>query len=556
MTILTKPLTRSGGRAAGAAAPIMRMMMKIRNALILAVVLAAGSGCSDYLDINTNPNAPAASAVTPNLLLAPMIHWMVTGQQYDGRFIGRYTQEWEPSFGATALSTWERMGYDAGSDNAAEQWRDVYWQYGDNLIDMMNKSEAEKRWDLLGVGYVLKAWGWETLTDLHGDIIMTEAFDPNRFTFNYDPQPVVYTEVQALLQKAIDNLARTDGLVDQVYVAKTDRLYSGDRAKWTKFAYGLLALNLNHYSNKSTYNPAAVIAAVDKSLSGNSDDALLTYPAVSADLQDYNFIGWTRNNVRTYRQTQFVVDLMRAGGTLGNTAADPRLTRMLSPSPDGQYRGIDINVAGGGLTAALYPNNLMGYVGTSGGTGLPSRYVFDDKSKFPVMTYAQLQFVKAEAAYRMGDKATALLAYRTAIGAHIDFVNARNSDNLQAPTQISAAEKAAYLADPAIVPATAAGLTLTQIMSQKYIAQWGWGHNELWTDMRRYHYTDMDPASGKQVYPGFAPPTSLFGDNGGKLAYRFRPRYNSDYVWNRPGLETIGALLADYHTVLLWISLP
>ena len=69
-------------------------------------------------------------------------------------------------------------------------------------------------------------------------------------------------------------------------------------------------------------------------------------------------------------------------------------------------------------------------------------------------------------------------------------------------------------------------------MSQKYIAQWGWGHNELWMDMRRYHYTDIDPASGTQVFRGFAPPTNLYPDNGGKIVQRIRPRYNSEYVWN------------------------
>lgn len=528
--------------------------MKKFKALSLAVLLGASSSCSEYLDVNTNPNAPPVAQVTPNLLLAPMLHWMVTGQAFDGRFIGRYTQQWDPSFGATSLSTWQRMGYDPGSDNGAEQWRDFYWQTGQNLIDMMAKSEAERRYDLLGIGYVIKAWGWEALTDLHGDIVMTEAFDPNRFTFSYDPQPKVYTEVQALLQKGIENLARTDGLVNQAYVAKTDRIYGGSRDKWTKFAYGLLALNLNHYSNKSTYDPAAVIAAVDKSLASNADDALLAYSAQSSDLADYNFLGYTRNNFRSYRQTQFVVNLMN-GTALGNTVVDPRMSRMLAPSPDGQYRGVDINTIGGGLTTATYPMNFYGFVGTGGGTGLASRYIFDDKSKVPMMTYAQLQFVKAEAAYRMGNRALALATYRNAIAAHIDFVNARNSDNQQTPTQITAAEKSAFLADPAIVP-TAAALTLTHIMTQKYIAQWGWGHNELWTDMRRYHYTDIDPASGRQVYPGFAPPTTLYGDNGGKLVYRLRPRFNSDYVWNRPGLEAIGALAPDYHTVPLWISQP
>ena len=42
----------------------------------------------------------------------------------------------------------------------------------------------------------------------------------------------------------------------------------------------------------------------------------------------------------------------------------------------------------------------------------------------------------------------------------------------------------------------------------------------------------VDPASGKQVYPGFAPPTNLFPDNSGKIAQRIRPRYNSEHVWN------------------------
>ena len=95
-------------------------------------------------------------------------------------------------------------------------------------------------------------------------------------------------------------------------------------------------------------------------------------------------------------------------------------------------------------------------------------------------------------------------------------------------------------------------------MSQKYIAQWAWGHNELWMDMRRYHYTDIDPASGKQVFPGFTPPTTtiLYPDNSGKIAQRIRPRYNSEYIWNIPGLLAIGGTALDYHTKPLWITQP
>jgi hypothetical protein len=512
--------------------------------------------CQDYLDVNTNPNAP--QSVTANLYLPPMIHWMVTAPQFDGRFVGHYTQEWYST--STSFSpgqTWGKMGFDPGSDNGAEQWRDVYWSLGQNLVDMNNKATAEQRWDLLGVGQILKAWGWQVATDLHGEILIKEVPDPTRTSFDYDSQEYAYASVDSLLTEAIKNLQRTDGAVDATYLARGDKIYSGDRTKWLKFAYGLQAISRNHFSNKSSYDPAKVIALVDKSFASNADDALLQYPGTSPDNQDFNFWGTRRDNITRYRQTQFVVNLMN-GTDFGGTV-DPRMSRMLSPSPDGQYRGLDVNATSsapfGALSAAQQPNNFFGYPGTLG-VGLQSRYIFSDHSKIPVITYAQLQFVKAEAAFRMGDKATALAAYRNGVAASMDFVNARNLDDNQSATQITASEKSAFLASPAIVPPTAAGLTLTQVMTQKYIAQWAWGHNELWMDMRRYHYLDIDPATGQQIYPGFTPPTVLYSLNSGKLVQRIRPRYNSEYVWNIPGLTAIGGLKDDYHTVPLWITQP
>ena len=535
------------------------MLNRRRYALVLAGSLTLSAGCENFLDVNTNPNAP--EIVAPNLYLAPMLHWMVTAPEFDGRFVARYTQQLTiPLVQTTGTpSTWDRMGYDRTSDNGGEQWRDYYWNFGQNLIDMMTKSEVEQRWDLLGIGYILKAWGWLALTDLHGEIIIKEAFDPTKLTFNYDTQQFAYEEVFRLLDSASVYLQKTGGVVEPAYVARGDKMYNGDRAKWLKFANGLRAIALNHFSNKSTYNPAAVIAAVDASFASNGDDALLTYPGSDPGLADFNFLGRTRNNFTTYRQTQFVVGLMN-GTVFG--PEDPRMKRMLVPDElKTAWRGINPNDGGyNGLAVTLQPRNPMGYVGT-GGVGVSGWYLFDDKAKIPAMTYAQLQFVKAEAAYRMGDQATALAAYTNGISAHIDWVNARNLDNNQsgrldiAPTQISAAEKAAFLADPRIIPPVGS-LTLTQIMSQKYIAQWAWGHNEVWMDMRRYHYTDRDPVTGAAIYPGFTIPTNLDADNAGKPVQRIRPRYNSEYVWNRAALQTIGGLALDYQTVPLWITQP
>ncbi len=548
-------------RGQARATPLPRQAMKRRYMTLMAGMLCLTNACnmSEFLDVNTNPNAP--QSVTPNLYLAPMIHWMVTGAQFDGRFVGMYSQEWISTTSACYIG-WGRMGHDAGTvatgcgggaDNGGQQWRDVYWSMGQNLIDMMTKAEAEQRWDLLGVGYVLKAWGFQALTDLHGEIIVKQAVDQTRFSFDYDSQQIAYDETRRLLDEAIKNLTRTDGAVDASYLARGDKLYNGDRTKWLKLANAMLALNLNHYTNKSTYKPADVLTAISKSFTSSADDALFTYSNTSTDNADRNFLGPTRANLPPYRQTQFITNLLN--GTQLGGVVDPRMSRMLAPAPDGLFRGLDINVAGfGALAAPQQPMNLHGYVGTPT-SGAASRYLFSDKVKFPVMTYAQLQFIRAEAAYLMGDKAQALTAYREGITAHVAFVNARNAEDGFGTTQITAAERDAFLNSPAISP-TASALTLTQIMSQKYIAQWGWAHNEIWLDLRRYHYTDLDPASGKQVFPGFTPPATIFVDNNAKVVQRMRPRFNSEYVWNRPGLEVIGGLATDYQTKPMWITQP
>jgi hypothetical protein len=168
------------------------------------------------------------------------------------------------------------------------------------------------------------------------------------------------------------------------------------------------------------------------------------------------------------------------------------------------------------------------------------------------MTYSEIQFIKAEAAFIKGDKAMALEAYKKGIDASIDFVNSNTvvSTTFPITSTITAAEKAAFLANVNIVPA-AANLTIAQIMLQKYVALYGFGLLETWTDMRKYHYnTDIYKTMT------FTPNGGLFVDNNGKLPYRVRPRFNSEYVWNFDALKAIGADKVDYHTEEMWFSKP
>jgi hypothetical protein len=161
----------------------------------------------------------------------------------------------------------------------------------------------------------------------------------------------------------------------------------------------------------------------------------------------------------------------------------------------------------------------------------------------------------AEAYFRKGDMASARAAYTEGISLNIDHLNTDYSSGVPAPRLITQAAKSAFLANPTVVPSTAA-LSLSHIMLQKYIALYGFGMHETWVDMRRFHYTDIDDKTGAQVYADLVMPTGidLFINNSGKYTYRARPRYNSEYLYNVAELTRIGALALDYNTKEQWFS--
>ena len=525
----------------------------------MAVGLFSFTGCEDYLDVNTNPNGPDA-LLQPELFLPQIQSELAVATQWDGRFTGFYTQNWGYTGAGYALD----LHGNPLSDSYAQLWRAVYWSMGYNLSDMIESAEKSKKYDFVGVGHTLRALGWQSLTDYHGPVIVTEAFDTEKRVFNYDEQDVVYAEIKRLLDLGIQNLERTDGLdASNSGLKESDLIYAGDREKWKKFAYGLKAINAHRLANKSSYDPNEVIALVDKSFTSNADDALIRFQGdISSNT---NFFGPLRGNIGNYRQTKFIVGLLDGTNPeltdealvgedpaevfAGQHLKDPRLTAMLAPSPDGQYRGVTPGVGVSEWTtaqAAQVPNNLWNGTGASSTSTGPRIYFFGNDAKFPLMTYAQLQFIKAEAAWMANKKAVDLEAYTKAVNAHMDFARQYATNKV-----LFDQRRAEYMASEELMPTTVNELTLSKIMLQKYIATWGWGFLDTWSDMRRYHY-DLDQPI--QVYKGFELPEELYITNEGKPAYRARPRYNSEYMWNKEALEKMGGFNEDYHTYETWFS--
>ncbi|MCG9791834.1 SusD/RagB family nutrient-binding outer membrane lipoprotein [Flavobacterium algicola] len=506
-------------------------------AVSIAGLLLTACNRDEIAAVNVNESFP--TIVEPIYLLPNIQASMALGIQYDARYLGKYIQNFSQN---TVNYSWDGYGYTANSDAGGEIWKMAYYSIGLNLTNAIDGANEVKRYDIAGLSKAIKAWTWQISTDYHSDLIKFDQVFTSRLIFDYGTQQEAYAEVVRLAKEAIVDLERTDGNSNEVYTAKGDLIYNGKKEKWIKFAYGVLARNANNLSNKSTYNPDVVIAYVDKALASIEDDCYVKFTGIAN--ADTNFFGPSRNNLPSYRQTDFIVHAM--DGTVF-TAVDPRMASILSPSEDGVFRGNPLNTAAGTATATRIPN-LWGTL-ASGTSTTAGRYLFRDKADFPIMTYSEMQFIKAEAAFKKGDRATALAAYKKGIEASIDMVNRNTVETAIAPTAtlITAAQRSAFVNDINVVP-TAANLSLKHIIMQKYIALFGHGYVETWTDMRKYHYDTT-------IYETMVFP-ALFADNNGKLAYRVRPRYNSEYVWNFSALQAIGADLPDYHTKEMWFSQP
>lgn len=546
--------------------------------LVIAVVAVS---CAKKLDeAYENPNAPKkvpVETILPSLVGSLIGSSAAAGSAYgiagDGLLIGRYIQYWgtyNVSATANVGTQYDQMGGTVGSsDNLGSMWGAHYFGMGQNLNRMVQWADEEKKWDFAGAGCALRAWSLLETTNEYGDMILKQAFDVNLVTFLYDTQPEVYDSCRAYCYRALVYLNRKGDNMGQKFAEADAYFNGGDVERWKKFTAGILARSFAYVHNKATYSADSVIKWANAAMTSNTDNITCKF-ANTGITGTSNYFGSLRGNVNNantgIRQSAYIAALMSGQNPGAFTGApDPRRPYLLREDSNGTYNGTIPGKGQGTLTSRTAPQSFVGTLfGTASYTALNpiagegGRYIFRNAAEFPIMTASEIQFLLAEALLRKGGNATgALAAYVNGINLNFDMLASKYQDFVPAGLRFAPGAQAAYLANTSVVPATAAELSLTHVMLQKYIALFGWGMQETWTDMRRYHYNvDKDPNKNTVVYAGFTPPagTDLYLNNNNKLVQRCRPRYNSEYLYNIPELTRIGALALDYNTKEMWFS--
>ncbi len=498
------------------------------------------SSCDSFLDVNTNPNFPEDASPSAKL---PSIISNGFQQQYALSVLTttHFTQHIASRVSGNSLDQFFLSP-------TANPFNDTYFRAASNIPPMIERANKEQAWHYVGAGKVLMAALLFHLTDIFGNIPYSDAFKGAvNYSPKYDTQEQIYQAMDKLLDEAIVEFRKTQPASAVRFDRNADILFQGNTSRWIKLAFALKARQYNHLTKKSTYSAARVLTAIDSATSSNAEDAQVQFTNIQ--ITQTNFFSFNRTNYNArsfgrffiqmldgsklgFRDPRYVViapDTARSKGVVNGSGAPLLGITNVTSMGDGasDFYGRYDNTPLAGTTAPRLPATgtapaLEGWYSRSLGVQM-------------LVTNAEMRFVEAEAAFRSGNRDRAFAAYTAGITAHCDKLG------------VPPADRMVYLRSAAVAQ-NAAGLTLANIMQQKYIALFL--HPEAWVDMRRLDYS-------ADVYPGFQPPVGVNAQLMGQYPRRFLPG-TQELLYNRTNAYAELGTLPDPQYIItpMWWDKP
>jgi hypothetical protein len=378
-------------------------------AVIVTLLFTAVSCTQDFEEINTNTNNPGTDKAAPDMLLTNAIESMT--DRVHEIFLGHEMGSgWVQHMAKVQYTDEDRYVPRIGVIN--NTWSSFYAANGMDAHTMIKVAEERGHDSYKGVGLVVKCYIMSVLTDLFGDVPYTEAFrasaaDGGILSPAYDTQESIYTDLIAKLDEA-NTLIKVNGPA-----INGDILYNNDLLKWKKFANSLrLRLLLRMSDRNSTLvtnemTKMLVTNAADYPIfTSNADNASLAYLGSSPNNNPINENRKTRDD---HRVSATLIDIMYTN----NVFVDWRVVAYaeLAEGPQ-DFVGLP-----NGLTsakAAAYNGNGLKNTSKLGSTFTAAT------APGVLMTYAELQFILAEAVQRnfiTGSTVTAQQYYTNGIAA-------------------------------------------------------------------------------------------------------------------------------------------
>lgn len=504
--------------------------MKLRFYKILAAFasIALLSCEKDFLDINDDPNNPLDVSLELLLPSAQLDMAGALGTNGGGLtyITTNYMSQWVER--RPTINDYNIQGADFGN---TAPWLVLYTRALADMEIIIQKGTELEAYPYIGISQIMKAYAYSLMVDIWADIPFSEAHKPDILLPVYDRGEDIYPQLLALLDEGIENLEK-----ESVFEAGNDDLYyGGDTDLWIKFANSVKLKMYNQVRKvQDISTEVAALLSEGNLITDASEDFQMAYgTSAGPDNRNPGYAQEWNAGGANYWISPFFYETMANKNTFNHRnyggdidIADPRIpyyfyNQIAEVSPDDSpenpcsycYGYIDA-ASGNFITmvpalegtgiVSIYPFSLNidpneGYdQGTSqtvsglyplggeydDGDGGPSSFARGNP-QVPqrLLTHYALKFVEAELYLTnvvAGDHRAAL---EDAIQASFKKVN-----------EIAGSVGAPLIADAAISDYVDAVLAdydaddetgkLEHIMTQKWIASFGWGVDP-YTDYRR-----------------------------------------------------------------------
>ena len=434
------------------------MKHSIKLFLVLLLTFFMATGCEDYLDINTDPNNPTSAPIEG--LMYQTTFETTRNTHRVGSTTSFFVQYLASPNQATSTDIHDAVSYGG-------TWSQLYFNIGD-LKTLIEQAEQIGAPHYTGPARVMVAYNLGLLVNMFGDVPFSDAFNTETLQPAYDSSESIYEVILNNLTVAIQEMGTSESAAAP---GSDDMIFGGDLAAWTRTAYALRARYLNHYSKLPSYDPGAVLTAVDNAFSSNAEDFEMSFFAGEGNAAQNQ---WYRTavlnaglNLGGWLSTQLIDHLK--GDLYG--VFDPRIELITEPAsnadhPDfGEYVGTRNGAGRGsdpeqGVRAVLVP-------------GPQFYYAAGPTQPLGNATFVEMKFIEAEAALANNNPGRAYQAYEDGIRAHMEKMG------------VDPAAIDAYWNEPT-VSVGEANLTIDEIMKEKYVGMFL--NPEAWNDARRYNY--------------------------------------------------------------------
>lgn len=520
-------------------------MNKFKNIILFfSVIILLGSCKNSWLDINEDPNNPSNAVASVDSRLPWIQHHFLYAQGTAGARAALVTQQ------LTFVSSTGHQSMAAGWNPIAGMSTTPYQFFfvasAANLKDLEERAASEDAYHYMGAAKVLRAMGFMLMTDWYGEMPYTEALG-EAVTPKFDDGKTIFEGCLADVEEAITYFQMTQP-VSATPLSAGDSWNGGDVNKWLKLCYGLKARWLNNLSKKSSlYDSDAILDALSKGPLSNGESTVINHVDVATDntgdvlFGDPLMASIVFDNVSmntNFRITKWYEDILTNFDN--NGVEDPRADKLIpwaefeTPKKFVRSKGVDmqsdIRMNAGPITPSY--NATASPIESNGRTVSPhSWYIntanqvrwadtvyvsfrsssigynkdvtdiykwndgtvaasgtFYSRPDAPthLLTYSEMNFIKAEVLFKKGDKAGAFAAYKEGIKSHIELMNAKlvTYGDINPSKSSMAQNKIDNFLNNGI--GTEGDITLGKIMTQKFIALSFSQQN--WNDMRRHDY--------------------------------------------------------------------